>query len=85
MPFSEKHTSANIADWLVKHLDDWQLTNITEMIVSDTASNQMGVFNDELAPHLPRQELVFLGFLLIYMFHCTGTSSLANVVAMFSS
>ena len=63
MPFSEKHTSANLADWLVKHLEDWQLTTVTEMIVSDTASNQMGVFNDELVPHLPRQDLVFLGFL----------------------
>ena len=55
MPFSEHHTSANIAEWLVKHLDDWQLTIVTEMIVSDTASNQMGVFNEELVPHLPRQ------------------------------
>ena len=55
VPFSEHHTSANIAEWLVKHLDDWQLTIVTELIVSDTASNQMGVFNEELVPHLPRQ------------------------------
>ena len=38
---------------MVKELDDWQMTPITEMIVSDTASNQMGVFNDDLVPHLP--------------------------------
>ena len=53
VPFAERHTSFNIAEWMVKELDDWQMTPITEMIVSDTASNQMGVFNDDLVPHLP--------------------------------
>ena len=53
VPFAERHTSFNIAEWMVKELDDWQMTAITEMIVSDTASNQMGVFNDDLVPHLP--------------------------------
>ena len=53
VPFSERHTSINIAEWMVKELDEWQLTPVTEMVVSDTASNQMGVFNEELVPHLP--------------------------------
>ena len=30
---------------MVKELYDWQMTPITEMIVSDTDSNQIGVFN----------------------------------------
>ena len=55
MPFAERHTSFNIAEWMVKELDDWHMTPLTEMIVSDTASNQMGVFNEELVPHLPPQ------------------------------
>ena len=54
VPFSEQHSSSNIADWLTKQLNDWNLTAVTELIVSDTASNQMGIFNLELAPHLPR-------------------------------
>ena len=53
VPFSDRHTSINIAEWMVKELDEWQLTPVTEMVVSDTASNQMGVFNEELVPHLP--------------------------------
>ena len=44
--FDERHTFFNIAEWMVKELYDWQMTPITEMIVSDTDSNQMGVFND---------------------------------------
>ena len=52
-PFSERHNSSNIADWMVKELDDWQLSHVTEMIISDTASNQMGIFNRELVPDLP--------------------------------
>ena len=51
VPFSEQHSSSNIADWLTKQLNDWNLTAVTELIVSDTASNQMGIFNLELAPH----------------------------------
>ena len=54
VPYSEQHSSSNIADWLTKQLNDWNLTAVTELIVSDTASNQMGIFNLELAPHLPR-------------------------------
>ena len=53
VPFSDRHTSNNIAEWIVKELDDWQLSNVTEMIISDTASNQLGVFNEELVPFLP--------------------------------
>merc|ERR1719239_48475 len=52
-PFSERHNSSNIADWMVKELDDWQLSHVTEMIISDTASKQMGIFNRELVPDLP--------------------------------
>ena len=37
----------------MKELDEWSLTHVTELIISDTASNQMGVFNEELVPHLP--------------------------------
>ena len=50
VPFSEQHSSSNIADWLTKQLKDWNLTAVTELIVSDTASNQMGIFNLELSP-----------------------------------
>ena len=39
---------------MTRELGDWKLTTATEMIVSDTAANQMGVFNLELAPDLPR-------------------------------
>ena len=54
VPFAERHNSANIANWIVAELDDWKLITVTEMIVSDTASNQLGIFNRELAPDLPR-------------------------------
>ena len=47
-------TTTNIADWMTRELTDWKLLNATEMIVSDTAANQMGVFNVELVPDLPR-------------------------------
>ena len=39
---------------MTRELTDWKLLAATEMIVSDTASNQMGVFNVELVPDLPR-------------------------------
>ena len=52
-PFSERHNASNIAEWVVKELDDWRLSHVTEMIVSDTASNQMAIFNKELVPDLP--------------------------------
>ena len=39
VPFSDRHSSINIAEWMVKELDEWQLTPVTEMVVSDTASN----------------------------------------------
>ena len=54
VPFNDRHNSSNIADWMTSELSDWKLTTATEMIVSDTAANQMGVFNVELAPNLPR-------------------------------
>ena len=54
VPFAERHNSENIANWIVKELDDWKLISVTEMIVSDTASNQLGIFNADLAPDLPR-------------------------------
>ena len=53
-PFADRHSSNNIADWMTRELTDWKLLAATEMIVSDTASNQMGVFNVELVPDLPR-------------------------------
>ena len=53
-PFDERHNSANIAEWMVKELDDWQLNRVTEMIVSDTAANQLGIFNPDLVPDLPQ-------------------------------
>ena len=53
VPFTDRHTSNNIAEWMTKELDDWELSNVTEMIISDTASNQLGVFNEELVPFLP--------------------------------
>ena len=48
MPFAERQNSANIAD---KELDDWKLISITEMIVSETNSNQLGIFNADLPRH----------------------------------
>ena len=54
VPFAERHNSENIANWIIKELDDWKLISVTEMIVSDTASNQLGIFNADLAPDLPR-------------------------------
>ena len=40
--FDERHTFFNIAEWMVNvWVDDWQMTLITEMIFSDTDSNQM--------------------------------------------
>ena len=53
-PFDDRHNSSNIADWMTRELSDWKLTAATEMIVSDTAANQLGVFNVELVPDLPR-------------------------------
>ena len=53
-PFDDRHNSSNIADWMTSELSDWKLTLATEMIVSNTAANQMGIFNVELAPNLPR-------------------------------
>ena len=53
-PFDERHNSANIAEWMVRELDDWQLNRVTEMIVSDTAANQLGIFNPDLVPDLPQ-------------------------------
>jgi len=53
-PFDERHNSANIAEWMTRELDNWQLSTVTEMIISDTAANQLGIFNPELVPDLPR-------------------------------
>ena len=31
-PFSERHNASNIAEWVVKELDDWRLSHVTAMI-----------------------------------------------------
>jgi len=53
LPFPLKHTARNIGDWVVATLNEWDLVDKTEMLVSDTASNQMAVFNRRLVPNLP--------------------------------
>ena len=88
VPYSEQHSSSNIADWLTKQLNDWNLTAVTELIASDTASNQMGIFNLELAPHLPRHlkpnDKIKKALLLVVRRLLTAPPSSTNVERLFS-
>ena len=38
---------------LQKTLEDWNLVATTEMIITDTAKNMMGIYNKEKVPDLP--------------------------------
>ena len=46
--FSERHTSENIASWLDDKLNKWKVAEETFAVVSDTASNMLGMM-----AHLP--------------------------------
>ena len=46
--FSERHTSENLASWLDEKLNKWKVLEETFAVVSDTASNMLGMMT-----HLP--------------------------------
>jgi hypothetical protein len=52
-PYLDTHTSAHIAEWIVAILEEWDLLHATEVIVSDTAANMLGIYNRQHAPDLP--------------------------------
>ena len=51
--YNETHTSKHLAEWIVKSLDEWEWVPKTEVIVTDTASNMLGIINKYLVPELP--------------------------------
>ena len=43
-PFTDKHTSVNIAKWLQDLLAEWELTYLLDVITTDTAANCLGIY-----------------------------------------
>ena len=62
-PFLDTHTSAHMAEW-IEILDEWDLLRATEVIVSDTAANMLGIFERLDAMLFLRENVLMANFTL---------------------
>ena len=49
-PYTVRHSSEKIADWMIALVKDWQLNYVLDVVTTDSAANMLGIFNLENFP-----------------------------------
>ena len=46
-PYTVRHSSEKITDWMIALVKDWQLNYVLDAVTTDSAANMLGMFNLE--------------------------------------